>query len=133
MAETARQLLPYRIYEAELLYIQDKGRDCLILAWVNRRVRKMSRLIATEIPAHNHPLSVANTPADKTDPTNNSIAGVADVTENAMPSYKTADPTAALNPLSVGQSGGNQPHNNRPPYLGMNYIICMFGIFPSRN
>lgn len=28
--------------------------------------------------------------------------------------------------------GGNQPHENRQPYLGMNYVICMYGIFPSR-
>ncbi len=33
----------------------------------------------------------------------------------------------------VGNTGGSQPHDNMPPYLGMNYIICTQGIFPSRN
>lgn len=90
-------------------------------------------LIASEMPAHNHMLSVADTPADKTVPAGNSIAGVADVTENAMPSYKTATPDVALNPSTISITGGNQPHQNMPPYLGLNYIICMEGIFPSRN
>jgi microcystin-dependent protein len=90
-------------------------------------------LIASELPAHNHNLLVANVPADKTEPTGNSIASVADITENAMPSYKTATPNVALNPSSISPAGGSQPHNNMPPYLGMNYIICLEGIFPSRN
>jgi microcystin-dependent protein len=33
----------------------------------------------------------------------------------------------------IGTSGGNQSHTNEQPYLGMNYVICMYGIFPSRN
>jgi microcystin-dependent protein len=39
----------------------------------------------------------------------------------------------ALSTLAVGNNGGNQPFSILPPYLGMNYIICMFGIFPSRD
>ncbi|MEQ1677447.1 MAG: hypothetical protein ABL876_12140 [Chitinophagaceae bacterium] len=35
--------------------------------------------------------------------------------------------------VTIGLAGGNQPFSIMPPYLGMNYIICMFGIFPSRN
>jgi microcystin-dependent protein len=30
-------------------------------------------------------------------------------------------------------AGANQPFANQMPYLGMNYVICLFGIFPSRN
>jgi microcystin-dependent protein len=33
----------------------------------------------------------------------------------------------------LAPDGGNQPHSNQQPYLGMNYVICMYGIFPSRN
>lgn len=33
----------------------------------------------------------------------------------------------------IGDAGGSQPHNNMQPYLGVNYIICMEGIYPSRN
>jgi microcystin-dependent protein len=35
--------------------------------------------------------------------------------------------------ISLAPQGGNQPHSNLMPLLGMNYVICMYGIFPSRN
>jgi microcystin-dependent protein len=34
---------------------------------------------------------------------------------------------------AIGNSGGSQPHDNMAPTLALNYIIAMFGIFPSRN
>jgi microcystin-dependent protein len=37
-----------------------------------------------------------------------------------------------MNPNSVGQAGGNVPHNNMQPYLVVNFCISMSGIFPSR-
>jgi len=37
-----------------------------------------------------------------------------------------------LNPLAVGSTGGNLPHNNIQPSMGINYIISLVGIFPSR-
>lgn len=51
---------------------------------------------------------------------NNNAAG------GAWPITVTGQPTIAT-------TGGNQPHENRMPYLAMNIIICMYGIFPSRN
>lgn len=56
--------------------------------------------------------------------------------------YDPSSPTVALNSASVNMtsvaiansvSGGSMPHNNMMPYLGMNFIICIEGIFPSRN
>ena len=35
--------------------------------------------------------------------------------------------------LTVAPSGGSAAHNNLQPYLGMNYVLCMYGIYPSRN
>jgi microcystin-dependent protein len=39
----------------------------------------------------------------------------------------------AMNAAAVSPVGGSQPHNNRQPFLGMNYIIALEGIFPSQN
>jgi microcystin-dependent protein len=39
----------------------------------------------------------------------------------------------APNTVTIGIAGGSQPHNNMQPYLGMNYIIAIEGIYPSRN
>jgi microcystin-dependent protein len=35
--------------------------------------------------------------------------------------------------ITLANSGGSQPFDNSQPYLGMNYVVCMYGIFPSRN
>lgn len=47
--------------------------------------------------------------------------------------YRTPDNLIALNPASVTNVGGSQPHNNMMPYLTLNFIIALQGIFPSRN
>jgi microcystin-dependent protein len=46
--------------------------------------------------------------------------------------YRTSTPSAALAPQTIGPVGGNQPHDNMQPYLCINYIISLFGIFPSQ-
>jgi microcystin-dependent protein len=92
-------------------------------------------LITTQIPAHNHPISgSASGLANNANPTGNSL-GIGVVSSGNAPvnMYNTAAPSAALNAQTCGLTGGNQPHNNMQPYLGMNYIICLEGIFPSRN
>jgi microcystin-dependent protein len=51
--------------------------------------------------------------------------------------YSTATPDSALKPvtavITIGQTGNNQPMSIQQPYLGLNYIICLQGLFPSRN
>jgi microcystin-dependent protein len=95
-------------------------------------------LLTTEIPAHSHTatINVNSGPGTLSNPSGNYLAGGQDATANPIPTYAASStPSTALNPASVtgGNTGGSQPHNNMPPYLGMNYIICLFGIFPSRN
>jgi microcystin-dependent protein len=41
--------------------------------------------------------------------------------------------TTAMAASAIGATGGGQPHDNMPPYLVLNYIIALQGIFPSRN
>jgi microcystin-dependent protein len=55
--------------------------------------------------------------------------------------YSSAAPDSTMAPgtiqlggsVTVAQAGGNQPHNNLQPYLAMNYLIALFGIFPSQS
>ncbi len=47
-------------------------------------------------------------------------------------SFVDAAPDTVINPGSVTFIGQNLPINNMPPYLGLNYIICSVGIYPSR-
>ena len=92
-------------------------------------------LLTTEMPAHNHGINGNATGlANSAAPAGNSIGiGVVPSTNTPVNMYNSAAPGAALNPQTCGIAGGSQPHNNMQPYLGMNYIICLFVIFPSRN
>lgn len=92
-------------------------------------------LIITEMPAHNHAINgSASGLANTANPSGNSL-GIGALASNSSPvnMYNNAAPNATLNLQTCGIAGGSQPHNNMQPYLGMNYIICLFGIFPSRN
>jgi microcystin-dependent protein len=95
-------------------------------------------LVVTQIPAHSHAatINVNSNAGTLSNPTGNYLAGGQDATANPIPTYAAAStPAATLNASTVtgGNTGGSQPHSNMQPYLGMNYIICLFGIFPSRN
>lgn len=52
---------------------------------------------------------------------------------NAVPSFAAVDPDTTLNAKSISYTGQNLPMNNMPPYLGLNYIICVEGIYPPRS
>ncbi|KFF21159.1 phage tail protein [Chryseobacterium sp. JM1] len=52
---------------------------------------------------------------------------------NAVPSFAAVDPDTTINARSLSYIGQNLPVNNMPPYLGLNYIICIEGIYPPRS
>ena len=83
-------------------------------------------LSVQQIPNHTHPM-VGNTGnGTQGNPANNVLASSTIVKLYAL---ETADsPMAATH---VQQVGGNQPHDNLQPYLAINFIISLFGIFPS--
>jgi microcystin-dependent protein len=47
--------------------------------------------------------------------------------------YVSTAATGTLAPAAIASSGGNQPHSNIQPFLCINFIIALNGIFPSRN
>jgi microcystin-dependent protein len=46
--------------------------------------------------------------------------------------YSDQAPGSLMNAAAIGFSGGSQPHDNMPPYLAINFVISLFGIFPSQ-
>jgi len=58
---------------------------------------------------------------------------VGNLLASALNVYRQADGLQALEPTSVLNLGGSQPHNNMMPYLVLNFIIALQGIFPSQN
>ncbi len=82
-----------------------------------------------ELPQHNHTVNVQSSPGNSTTPTNNYPAG-SSARDNI---YSNAAPNATMNANEIGFTGGNQPHDNMSPYLTVNFIIALEGIYPSRD
>ena len=83
-------------------------------------------LTSNQIPAHRHALRASTTAASVTTP------GGALLGTTSVNSYDTASASVAMAPGAIGITGGSQPHNNMAPTQTLNYIIALFGVFPSR-
>ncbi len=83
-------------------------------------------LITGELPTHTHAVSASSGAPNQGSPTGNAWATLNN-------GYSTGTPNAVLGPSAIGAGGGSQPHENRQPYLVLNFVIALQGIFPSRN
>jgi len=81
----------------------------------------------SEMPAHTHPMGASNQAANKNIATGNVYASAP---QNL---YSNANPAGSMAPAAVTNVGGSQPHENLQPYLTLNWIIALQGVFPSRN
>ncbi len=87
-------------------------------------------LLETEIPGHTHTARAATLAGSDVSP-----AGAVWAVPGAGRGIVAYDPGgggAAMSASAVGVAGGGQPHNNMPPYLVLNFIIALQGIFPPR-
>ena len=87
-------------------------------------------LTAAEMPGHVHALRASSKAAASSSP-NGGVLGA--LGRGATPAYAGATNLVTLNPQAITPSGGSQPHENRPPFLTVNFVIALVGIFPSRN
>jgi len=78
------------------------------------------------MPSHLHALLGDSANADSPVPTSDWLATVSNV-------YTGPTNLTSLHPASITSVGGSQPHNNMMPYLVLNFIIALQGIFPSQN
>lgn len=93
---------------------------------------EQATLVEAQIPLHSHAFNATNNAATASSPSNGLFA-------NPGPNGFYADmpnpPVAVLTLLGdtiAGTGGGNQPHENRMPTMGMNYIIAMQGNYPTK-
>jgi microcystin-dependent protein len=96
-------------------------------------------LLQTEMPLHSHTLSATIAPGTTATSTNNQLAlasagggkqGGASVVNLYSGNQST---NAQLHPSALSMVGGNLPHNNMMPYLGLTFIIALQGIYPPRS
>jgi microcystin-dependent protein len=89
-------------------------------------------LTGPQIPAHTHNLTGAATGTTGT-PGTTTVLGTSPATTSAYIPLPSSTGATTLASNSIGPAGTSSPHENRQPFLVMNYIIALFGIFPSRN
>jgi microcystin-dependent protein len=84
-------------------------------------------LTVQQIPAHSHALLASANSASIANASGNVVAQTPSYTP-----YIAATPNTALSPAAIASTGGSQPHSNFQPYLCLDFIISLFGIFPSQ-
>jgi microcystin-dependent protein len=97
-------------------------------AWGAKAGQERVTLTTNQLPSHSHPLQVSDDLATTSSPqgtTFHRASGDNYIGEPGSP--------ANLNAGAIGTTGGGQDHNNVQPFLCLNFIIALFGIYPSRN
>lgn len=84
-------------------------------------------LTVPQLPSHNH-VPLANGTAGQSAPTNNVWAQQASLNH-----FSSATPNLQMASVAIGNAGGSQPHDNMLPYLAVNFIIALFGVFPTQS
>jgi microcystin-dependent protein len=85
----------------------------------------------TQMPPHSHSLGEATANGNSKTPAGATIPANVSGTNTNVYSAAATDSTMAAN--IIGSGGGGQSHNNIQPYLTLNYVISLFGVFPSQN
>jgi microcystin-dependent protein len=85
-------------------------------------------LTTNQLPSHSHPIQATRNLGTAAEPTNRVLAR-----STSLDRYiGVTNPTAAMNASSVTSVGGSRSHTNLMPFLCINFIISLFGIYPSR-
>jgi len=85
-------------------------------------------LSLNELPSHLHNVKASNSVGSSNAPLNNIPA----VSSEGVRQYGVST-NQTMGPTGVSNDGGSQPHDNMPPFLVLNYIIALTGIFPPRS
>ena len=87
-------------------------------------------LIESQLPAHTHAVGANAGGGNQVSPTGRAWSSLPGRTP---PSLYATTPDTTMNPQAFAVAGGSQPHNNMSPYLVLNFVIALQGIFPPRS
>ncbi len=90
---------------------------------------EQNTITVNQLAAHNHLMACTTALGDKDLPAGNIPA--AEAADASL--WSDATPNGTMNANMIQNTGGGLPYDNREPYLGMNYIIALEGVYPSRN
>jgi microcystin-dependent protein len=83
-------------------------------------------LTTSQIPAHSHAPQGNSSAGTQSSPAGGVWA------QSTLGQFSAAAPTLTMAPAALGQAGGSQPHDNMVPFLVINFILSLFGVFPSQ-
>jgi microcystin-dependent protein len=83
-------------------------------------------LTSQQLPAHSHPVGIQTGQGTTDDPVNAVWAN------SSLKQYGSGTASGQMSPSAVGSIGGNQPHDNMMPSLGLQFIISLQGYYPSQ-
>jgi microcystin-dependent protein len=81
-------------------------------------------LVQSEMPAHTHAVQASSLAGNQSPPA--MLASIGNT-------YTTFSDPTTINPATLAANGGSQAHENRAPFLVLNWCVALVGIFPSRN
>lgn len=84
-------------------------------------------LVTSEIPAHGHPLAANSENGTQPTPAGGVWAA------SPLGQFSTETSSNTMDPSTMTATGGGQPHDNMPPYQVVNFIISLYGIYPSQS
>jgi microcystin-dependent protein len=87
-------------------------------------------LTGQQMPQHGHVLQGSTATAAGTNPQGTVLAHLPDA--GVQTAYGSTAPFGAIDSSSVSPIGGSQPHDNMQPYLAVNFIISLYGVFPQQ-
>jgi microcystin-dependent protein len=86
-------------------------------------------ILSTQIPQHTHAINCNNATANSSNPSGNYPAAAPDL----APYTAAGTGSSTMKANMISNAGNSQPHPNLQPFLTINYLIALEGIFPSRN
>lgn len=86
-------------------------------------------LTVQQIPSHTHQALAAGT--GQVQSPSNAVLAAATSTQNGLRIYSAAAPNVPLHGSTISPAGSSQPHDNCQPFLCIQFIISLFGVFPS--
>lgn len=105
-----------------------RGPGLSAYAWGERGGAETVTLTLAHLPSHTHTLNGTNTVGNQATPGGHTLAR-----DGRERTYQNAAPDTDLHASSIESAGGNQPHDNMPPFISLNCNIAITGIFPSRS
>lgn len=90
-------------------------------------------LTANQLPSHTHSVQASTNVGTTDTPTATTVLSAAGPSTTTLTPYATSGTLTAMSPASTTPAGNSLPHENMQPYLAINYIIALQGVFPSQN